>query len=462
MSTSFAPRSAERLPLTGADCFLRAFDAETRRLSAASHLSQLVLRLGPGFDPTRLERVLAEVARAQPILCAPIRRAGGLGAPVYRLDLGRRRPPPQVEVHDAPPPAKASEGPGAECALPELFARRLSERRSGRRGELLRVDAVRYAGGRAGTDLAFTWLHMLFDGAGSEAFVSFLEACRAGTRAPQDVPDADRPGALPDLALPPGARARGELAMRWQRRMSALGEHPVRSLAGPRRRLRQDLVVELRVFEEATSRRIRERAEARAGFLTPMLYYLAAAIRAHHAVLVRRGAVPESYVVPLPVDLRPKGREGGLFRTRVSMLWFQVPAAQACDLDALLEALKAQRREAIRHGQVAGGVAAMDFARYAPAPLYARMARRPLGGELCSFFFAWTDGFCPDLRHFFGAPVWDGFHAPAVPPSPGSALVFALRDGRLHVTHVRQRGVVDAAELALFHRRLERDLVGAP
>ncbi|MDX1648294.1 MAG: hypothetical protein R3263_00435, partial [Myxococcota bacterium] len=247
MRTSSATTKAERLPLTGADCFLRAFDAETRRRAAASHLSQLVLRLGPGFDPEALDRVLAEVARAQPILSAPIRRAGGVGAPVYRLDLGRRRPPPRVERHELPAAAARPAAPGQPAPLPELFARRLSERRSGRRGELLRVDAVRYDAGRAGTDLAFTWLHMLFDGAGSEAFVSFLEACRAGGRAPQDVPEADRPGAPPDLPLPAGARERGDLALGWQRRMHALGARSVRSLAGPLRGVRQDLTVDLRV-----------------------------------------------------------------------------------------------------------------------------------------------------------------------------------------------------------------------
>ena len=65
-----------RLPLTGADCFLRAFDAETRRTGGASHLSQLVLRLGPGFDPTRFERVVERVALACPIVRAPIRTGG--------------------------------------------------------------------------------------------------------------------------------------------------------------------------------------------------------------------------------------------------------------------------------------------------------------------------------------------------------------------------------------------------
>ena len=86
-------RAAEdRLPLTGADAFLLAFDGETRRRNRANHLSQIVLRLGPGFAPDAFARVLAEVVEANPILRAPIRRRGVVGLAEYRLDLAARLP----------------------------------------------------------------------------------------------------------------------------------------------------------------------------------------------------------------------------------------------------------------------------------------------------------------------------------------------------------------------------------
>jgi hypothetical protein len=311
----------------------------------------------------------------------------------------------------------------------------------------------------AGTDLAFTWLHMLLDGSGSERFVQFLEDRRAGVAPP--VPPADGPDAKPEVTLPASARERGAMAMSWQREMQALGALSVRSLAGPTRPVRQDLVYDIHAFSADESAGIVARAASLAGFLTPMLFYVAVAMRAHDAVLRARGATPESYVVPLPVDLRPKGGEGGVFRTRVSMIWLQVRAERVPDLGALLADLKEVRRRAIRERQVENGVAAMDFALRAPARLYARMTRRPLRGELCSFFFGYTAAFCEGLERFFGAPVLDGFHAPSVPPSPGSGLVFSLFGPRLNVTHVRQRGVASEPELALFRDALVRDLTGA-
>jgi hypothetical protein len=440
---------ADSLRLTGADGFLRAFDAETRRRNGASHLAQLVLRLGPGFDAEGFRKVLAEAAASNPILRAPIRRRLGVGAPAYRLAAARDGGWPVFTLHPA-----SSDG-----ALPALFHQRLNEVRSARRGELLRVDAVPRGGPQPGTDLAFTWLHMLLDGSGSERFVQFLEDRRAGLAPP--VPAADGPDAKPEVALPASARERGAMAMSWQRGMQALGARSVRSLAGPERSARQDLVYDLHEFSAEESAGIVARAASLAGFLTPMLFYVAVAVRAHDAVLRARGAVPESYVVPLPVDLRPKGGEGGVFRTRVSMIWLQVQAERVPDLGALLADLKEVRRRAIRERQVENGVAAMDYALLAPARLYARMTRRALHGELCSFFFGYTGAFCEGLERFFGAPVQGGFHAPSVPPSPGSGLVFSLFGPRLNVTHVRQRDVLSESERALFRTALVRDLTGA-
>ncbi len=443
---------ANQVALTGADCFLRAFDWEVRRRSGASHLSQLVLRLGPGFEIEKFRALLAEAATAQPMLRAPIRRPWGVLRPVYRLDLSARAPLPQLAVHEA--------SSGNVAALPAIFAARLNSRLSGRRGELLHCDAVRYDGGRAGTDLAFTWLHMLFDGSGSERFVRWLDEVGSGAR---------RADALPDEALPPRrersakaetASARGELALRWRAVMNSFAARSPRSLGGPLSRVRQQLATELISFTPAETASIVARAKQLAGFLTPMLFYLAATIRAHHAVARARGSDPGSYVVPLPVNLRAKGGEGELFGTRISLVWFQVFPEQVDDFGALLGELKAQRLATIKQGLVEAGSAAMDFARWMPSRFYARMARAGLAGELCSFFFAYTDEFLPGMKSFLGAPIVNAFHAPSVPPSPGSGAIFSLRDGRLNFTHVRQAGVFAERELAVFRDALRADLLG--
>jgi hypothetical protein len=445
------PRSPapDRVALSGADCFLRAFDAEVRRTAGASHLAQLVLRLGPGLDASALAKLIAEVAEAQPILRAPIRRPYGLLPPEFRLDLAARAALPRVEIHDAPRIT-------GDSPAPPLFAERLNERFEGRRGELLRCDVVRYAGGAAGSDVAFTWLHMLLDGSGSERFVRWLDEVGQGARSAADLRDE-----APSDSTRPGPRADGEAAMRWRARMVALSARPPRSLAGPLARVPQRLEVDVATFTREETERIGARARKLAGFLTPMLFYLAASLRAHNAVFALRGIDPRSFVVPLPVNLRAKGASGAVFSTRVSMLWFQVLPAVCGDFDELLAALKAQRLAAIKDGMVEAGAAAMRFARWLPRSAYARMARRTFGGELCSFFFAYTDECLPGMTSFLGAPIENAFHSPSVPPSPGSATIFSIRDGRLNFSHVRQAGVFSGFELVRFRESLRADLLGA-
>ncbi|MCA9509089.1 MAG: hypothetical protein KC560_00185 [Myxococcales bacterium] len=449
-----------RLPLTGADCFLRAFDAETRRTGGASHLSQLVLRLGPGFDPTRFERVVERVALACPIVRAPIRRPA-FRPPEYRLDLAPRAALPRIAVHHSALPRGRAAFAGDE-PIPAVFFERLNAPMALRRGELLRFDVVRHAapdGADAGTDLAMTWAHMLMDGSGSENVLAHLAAVDAGARAPDALPaDEWAPQIAP---LPATLRERGERARTWHAHLLSFARARPVSPAGPLRRVPQELRYANDWMDEAESARVFERAKAKAGFLTPMLFYLAAAVRAHAAVLRARGTAVPSWVVPLPVNARPRGSEGAFFRTRVSMLWFQLLPEQIATLDGAIDALKQQRHALIKSGAVENGMAAMDLARHAPMRAYSALARSAFRGELCSFFFAWTGEFAPGVASLCGAPVRNAFHTPSVPASPGSGAILCSRAGRLNAVHVHQRGVFRDDELALYRAALRADLVGA-
>jgi hypothetical protein len=448
-------RRAEPIPLTGADCFLRAFNAEVRRRNHASHLSQLVLRLGPGFNVNALRGVVENLASAIPITHAPVGRRFGMGAPLYLISRAFSCPAPRILVHDV-------DGPQPSGPVPDVFFKRLNDTFAIRSGDLLRFDVVRYGDGREGTDLAMTWLHMLFDGAGSERFVEALDACFRGEIEASELArygpiEGDARG--PHEGDRPTLSARGQMATTWQKHMQGFAERPPRSLAGPVRSVPQHLRYDVVTLDREQTAEVAKRATARAGFLTPMLFYLAAAVRAHHAVFEARGVVPGSYVVPLPVNVRPKGSEGAIFRTHVSLLWFQVFPEQARDLDRLIEELKRQRLAAIKGKLVEAGTVAMDFARWAPMRAYAYMARRGLHGELCSFFFAYTGEFAAGLETFLGTRVTNGFHSPSVPASPGSGAIMSIREGRLNLTHVRQAGVFSGAETELFRERMLEDLL---
>jgi hypothetical protein len=226
------------------------------------------------------------------------------------------------------------------------------------------------------------------------------------------------------------------------------------------RRTPQALHYAVETYDTEETQRAVERAHRQAGFLTPVLFYLAAVIRAHHAVFRQRNLRAASYAVPVVANLRPKGAPSAIFRSHVSMLWFQVLPEQVEDFATLLGVLKEQRLARIREGFIENGAAAMNFARWAPSRLYARMAERVLKGELASFFFAYTGDFLPGLSRFLGAEILNGFHAAGVMASPGSAALLCLRAGHLNVNHVRQQGVFSPAELSTFWTALRKDLLG--
>jgi hypothetical protein len=450
-SAADASPPVARIPLTGADCFLRAFDAETRRFAQASHLSQLVLRLGAGFDAAHFERTVAAVAQANPIIGAPVRRRALLGAPGYDLARSGRSGHALVSHHDG---VRAPLGEDGLPPIPALFRERLNACHALRKGEHLRFDLVEYPDGPVRTDLAMTWSHMLLDGNGSERFVERLAAVGGGG-APARIEPARGP-ASPPLPM----RERGQLAREWLDGMNAFAQRPPHSLAGPRRKVRQALRYDVLTLDAERTARVQQRAREIAGFMTPVAFYIAATIRAHDAVFRARGVDPGSYVIPLPVNLRPKGAEGEIFQTRIAMIWFQVMPEEVADFEALVASIKQQRMQAIKNGGIERGGAAMDFIRPLPTRLYAYMARNTFRGELASFLFAFTDAFLPGMDDFFAAPILNGFHAPSVTPSPGSSAIMSLRGDRLNVAHVRQEGVFDAEALALFRSQLVADLEG--
>jgi len=468
-SVSFAARQrAADVPLTGADAFLRAFDGECRRYGGASHLSQLVLRLGPGFHLARFRAVVDDVARAHPILRAPVVRHFGAPFPVYRTTAPSPALPavtahpgetPRLMPRAEPDPALVPASP-----LPALFETRMNETLRIERGELLRFDLVPRADG--GCDLALTWAHLLFDGAGSEHFVAFLARCGDGA-ARADALGAEAAGG-PGLDESASAawralRAKSERARVWQRAMKALAALPPHSLGGRLARRRQATRYERLGLRADASERFLARAKEKAGALTPALFPLAASMRAHAAVVAARGVAPGVFLVPVVANARPKGAAPGaeaIFRTHVAMLWFRAGVDETGDLDTLVRSLRAQRAELLKRRFLEDGLAALDVARVAPKRAYAFAVRRILGGELASFFFAYTGDFLPRTRSFFGGPIEDGFHVPGLPASPGSALVFSLREGRLGISHVWQDGTIADGERALLRRTLLADLLG--
>lgn len=446
-------KNEERVPLTGAGCFLRTIDRETRRFNDASHLSQLVLRLGGTVDSDRFRKFVRELFRNVPRLSAPIRRPYGIGYPSYCVPRDGTSRANVIKVHRGSDP---SSGP----SVPVPVTNRLNSILDLGQGQLVAVDLVR---SDEEAVVALSWAHMLFDGYGIEVFVDRLaEVLEQWNRTGQFSARpfrSDVPNPLNELVEEYSWAERLNITRDWSDYITSLTDGAPASLSGPLKEEEQNLKVDVNVYDPDRTETIKNRATDLAGHMRPMMFYLAVTMRAHFEVLKSRDRSVPPLLVPVAVNMRG-GTDDPLFGTQVSFLWFRATSEDLSSLEGLVDHLKDQRLEMIKHDLHEKTAVALETVKYCPTWIYRRLIRDPFEGEMASFFFSYTGEFLPDVTELFGREVKLGLHTPGVPPSPGSSLIVSLHRGRLTLSHVHQEGLLTAGEKTLFLDRLESDLEG--
>ena len=92
----------------------------------------------------------------------------------------------------------------------------------------------------------------------------------------------------------------------------------------------------------------------------------------------RRGLPDRPFLVPVSVDLRPKGEPGATFGNVLAFHFARFKPSETADVDQLARALRGQMTEALRDGQIDANAVAMEFSEIPPALAdAARPARHP-------------------------------------------------------------------------------------
>ncbi len=425
-----------------------SLERESRRFFNASHQAQLVLRLGPGFDRDSFCEVVQRIYRTIPFLHASIRpKWGGLFGPsVYHAPVSPGSAP--IHVHDHEIGNRHSTSRGTPRFIRNLLN---SGPHDLRNDPLIRFDLVE---SDEETLLAITWHFLLFDGKGITNFIRLLSETAANPHG--DIPldwteEIRSPIDLPNLL------ERLRIQRSCTETMKQLAKPQPTSPAGPIRRMEKQLDYDIHRFRPAETDSFDELARAEAGVISPMLFYLAITIRAHHRVFHHRSSVPSQYLVPVAVDLRKGTDINPTFRNHVTFLWFSVAPSELHDRQGLIDLLKEQKRSQIRDEFPRKMAISMENNRYIPAEVNRRMMRSQTGGELCSFFFAYTGPLLSDCSELCGGQILDGFPTAGVPPSPGSSFVWSLVHGQLTLTHLYQQGAVRADERELMLDQLREE-----
>ena len=394
---------ARRLPLRGADLVLVAMQALWRREKISNNTLMVVECDGP-LDPARIRRALDGFLEICPWPVARLRRPFPWGK--LHWAAGRRAVPGSLPLlHQRVDSPKL---------LHTMLEAELNAAIDPRREPPLRVSILYSPGGRDAvrTFLVFTWFHPLMDPRGAQNLLAHLAHIdQADGRAPWD-------GAPPAFVPEPDPRplsVRGRMGRRSRAYMRALAPTPPVSpgsgvtTPGRARFLQASFVYR----DPAGGRAKRE-----------ICWRLALVGKAMAELWSRRGFPDEPFLLPISVDLRPKGDPGPTFGNMLAFHFARFRPSETADLAGLTLTLRRQMVEALRDGQIDANAVAMEFLTYRPLSLMLNDLPGTAARETFSFNCADLGDFPGSLEQLFGARVIDAYHAPSVLPRPGIGVFF--------------------------------------
>jgi hypothetical protein len=399
------PAPAGRLPLRGADLALIAMQSLWAR-PGVSNNTLLVVQCDAPIAPERIRRALDQFVPSCPWPAARLRRPFPWGK------LHWAAGPPGALV---PPPVRRR-SVASHAELHRELEAELNSAIDPRRDPPLRFLIVDCGPEPATAQgfLVLTWFHPLMDPRGGQNLLMHLARLDpdgdhplSGSAPPSFVPDPD----------PRPLRERGRLGRRSLRYMRTLTPVPPVSpgtgLSSPGRiRFRQEGFVEghSSARDERVTREITWR--------------LALVGKAMAGLWDRRGLPAVPFLVPISVDLRPKGDAGPTFGNWLAFHFARFSPAETADVAGLARALRAQMADAVRDGQIEANAVAMEFLHYRPLRLMRRYLPAGSSGETFSFNCADLMEFPAALARLCGRSVVNAYHVPAVLPRPGIGVFF--------------------------------------
>jgi hypothetical protein len=430
--------------LGGIDVFHLMNDRAMRARGLAGNHCAFVLDLGARLDPARLD---ARLARAVALVPELRFRLAGTFPRRPRWVVDERAAAPRAGVHDA-----------RHRALLEVVEDLLHERLDGHRPWAL--DLCRGAERDA---VVFRWFHPLADEKGAERLVRWLGSGEGDEPEPPAAESerfeaSERP--IAKLARPD----RLALMRGYNQHAMGLGATPIVSPEGarraegtrPPRRGRRTRVVRLHLGVEET--RAFDARVRRVAKLAETSVMIVATARAVDDLFLARGFAPAVHVVPVPLSLDPKGGSGRLFGNHLTMMMLALDRAELLDEARAVARLGDQQRAIVRGKLDLGMLAALDFARWLPRPVYTRLTARPHRGELASFVLSNPGAVA--VPSFAGVPVLDAFPVPAAVSPPGLQVIFTRSAGRLSALVIHVEDAVSSLEARRLVETLRAELLG--
>jgi len=394
-----------RLPLRGADLILMAMQA-LWRAGEVSNNALLVVECDGPLPVARVGQALDRFLDDCPW-------------PAARL----RRPFPWGKLHWAA-------GPRADLACPpvhhqvvaspgevhEALEAELNRAIDPRREPPLRLRIIDgdHTKGMRGGALILTWFHPFMDPRGAQNLLKHLALL---DRRDDRTPAGGSPAAFVSPPDPRSYRERGRLARRSRGYIRTLAQvSPVSpgtgltAAGGARFR-------SVSVADSASSAGVPRAPHE-------LCLRLALIARAIAELCDRRGLPNVPFLVPIAVDLRPKGEPGPIVGNVLAFHFAQFNRSETIDVAGLARTLWRQLADAVREGHIEASAAAMEFIKHRRLATMLRELPGTASGETFSFNFADIGDFPARSDPFFGRRVVNAYHVAAVMPRPGIGVFF--------------------------------------
>ena len=364
-----------------------------------------------------------------------------------------RRPFPWGKLHraagpaafPAPPPVR-SQAVATAADLRQAIDAEINTAIDPRREPPLRCLILDGPPESAGTGvLVLTWFHPFMDPRGAQNLLQHL------VHLDRHAGDAPWGGTLPVFARSADTRSfreRGRLARKSLAYMATLPRvQPVATPARPTGRVcfRRTSFAE----RDSPARPLRATRE--------IWWRLAVVGRAMRGLWDRQGVPDVPFLLPIAVDLRPKGDVGPTFGNMLAFHFARFKPSDTGDVPRLASMLRTQMAEAMRDGQIEANAAAMDFLQYRPLT-FVRRALRRTGGQTFSFNCADVTDFPATLDRCFGRRVVNAYHIPAVPPRPGIGVFFNRCAGRSNLVVAWIDGVLTEDDVTRVEHTVREEM----
>lgn len=438
------------------DAFVFATEGQMRRRGQGRHVSCTLLELDSQPDLKALAAALQETMRRHPMMGAKGKRTfPGPKLWYVKCDSAADAIPLSIWKENGAIFADGKPCESLESLIDFLLNDAGEELESPRRCNA-RVDVLAREDGSWW--LVLTWRHIVLDGVGAEWLLREIAAlCE----------NHDGPSVSPSFSVPTGS-TKPSLHERWKATRPMLDHLMSLVKGGIHSFARKGAAIgrvkfEYQVLTTEETLEIKQRAATVCGPLIQTPFFLACAIRAHDAVWrTFRGGPPEQLVAALPVQERPRGKAGPIFRNNVSVMFLHALREETSDLETLTAALLKRQQQMMR-SKLAESFAEMQrWMMFLPGPVYAFFLEKQMKGATTSFHHSHTGSFAGGLERFAGAAIRNGFHIPGFYAPPGTGLFVSEKNGRMTVTVSWRDGVLTAEEAVVLKEAFLESLIGEP